>query len=110
MKERGFQITDFRGYGGNILAVLYPEVRWERAPESLLPKLVEADAETAARNGSYCAVIIARPRRGAGRVVALARYALAAGWFRFRLRIFLKPKLLRVRLGLLRRMGFEAKW
>lgn len=78
----GFHIDDMRGYGGNLLAVLYPLIDWTRAPEDLMPRLIEHD-RAMAKSGSYYAVIAARPSRGLRR--------LYASW-----RWFLEPKAKRV--------------
>jgi SAM-dependent methyltransferase len=106
----GFQTAEFRGYGGNILALLYPEVRWEQAPEELLRHLVEADAAVAQRRGAYYAVIVARPRKGLSRLFAALWYASRATWLRHRWRRLTRPILLRVKLGVLRRLGYDARW
>lgn len=106
----GFELDELRGYGGNIVAVLYPEVHWDRAPASLLPRLLELDAAAEARRGPYYAVIVARPRTGLARTIALARYAIAPQWRRYRWNRFFRPKALRVKLGIRRRLGLDARW
>lgn len=73
----GFEIEELRGYGGNILAVLYPMIDWTRAPHDLVPRLIEED-RALAKNGSYYAVVVARPARGLRKAYARTRWFLRA--------------------------------
>jgi len=78
----GFDVETMRDYGGNLLAVLYPQIEWARAPEGTLQRLIEED-RAMAKNGSYYAVVIARPVRGVRRVLALWRWFLESRLKRF---------------------------
>lgn len=80
----GFAI-DVRGYGGNLLSVLYPEIDWTRATGDLMQQLIEQDHAMALESGgkpphsrSYYAVIAGRPPRGLRRLLAIARWTLGA--------------------------------
>ena len=86
----GFDFEQIRNYGGNLLAVLYPVMEWSRAPEELKKRLIRMDREWASQ-GSYYAVIVARPARGLRR--------LYASW-----RWFLEPKLKRIAIELRQRL------
>jgi hypothetical protein len=66
-------VEALRGYGGNLLAVLYPLIDWSRAPDDLLPRLIEQDRAMAS-SGSYYAVIVARPVRGLRKLYASSRW------------------------------------
>lgn len=70
----GFHV-EMRGYGGNLLSVLYPQIDWARAPQGLLPRLTERD-HAMAKSGSYYAVVAATPARGLRRLYALARWLI----------------------------------
>lgn len=91
----GFEIDALRGYGGNILSVLFPLLR---APsDELVRQLIEAEREVLrAGEPSFYALIVARPKRGVAAIVASARYrgvsAAIAG-----VRYFVGPKLARLR-------------
>lgn len=73
----GFDLEEVRAYGGNLLAILYPLLDWPRATEELKTRLIEQDWEWA-RNGSYCAFVIARPKRGLRKLYASARWRFRA--------------------------------
>jgi SAM-dependent methyltransferase len=70
----GFDFEAVRGYGGNLLAVLYPLMDWRRTPDQLKARLIEQDREWATR-GSYYAVLVARPSRGLRKLFALMRWS-----------------------------------
>jgi SAM-dependent methyltransferase len=93
----GFRIEGLRGYGGNVLSILYPEVRWDKAPDSLLSELIEADADAQKRTSPFCAIVVARPKPRPVLLLARARY-------------FLEPKWRRLRHQVLRRLGVETKF
>jgi SAM-dependent methyltransferase len=69
----GFRIEAVRGYGGNLLAVLFPLIDWTRAGHDLIPHLIEQDRVMAER-GSYYAVVVARPLKGLRKRYALWRW------------------------------------
>ncbi len=80
----GFDVETLRPYGGNLLALICPQVDWERASPELIPRLVREEQEYLARyGGSHCAIVLARPKRGWRRLWASLRY-------------FVEPKLKRV--------------
>lgn len=73
----GFRIDAFRGYGGNVLSVIFPSV----IPGSLEPSLVSAliESEKALLAGGvppFYALIVARPKRGIAWALAAARYLI----------------------------------
>jgi len=70
----GFEM-EMRGYGGNLLSVLYPLIDWKRAPHDLLPRLIEQD-RAMAKSGSYYAAAIGRPARGLRKLYALTRWLI----------------------------------
>ena len=68
----GFDIREFRGYGGNVLSVLYPAVDFDRTP---IDRLIEEEQRIlGAGERSFYAVIVATPKRGAGKLLASWRY------------------------------------
>ena len=93
----GYRVETFKGYGGNVLTLLYPEIHWDRAEPSLLEALIERDRAATRTARPFCAVVVAHPKRGIPGLIASARY-------------FVEPKLRRIRFELLRRMGREAKF
>jgi SAM-dependent methyltransferase len=78
----GFTIEHFRGYGGNLLSVLFEVMR--NPPDDFVDQLIAAERELL-RSGAapFHAVIVARPKRGLARHFAGLRY-------------FAMPKLIRV--------------
>jgi len=69
----GFRIDEFRGYGGNVLSVLFPAL--SRVEPPLLQELIALDkAAIAAGQPHFHAVIVARPASGLRRAMAMARY------------------------------------
>jgi SAM-dependent methyltransferase len=80
----GFDIRAFRGYGGNLLAPIYPAINWSVAPDGLLERLIRSERELlASGERSFHAVIVAAPKRGLRGKIASARY-------------FTEPKLKRI--------------
>lgn len=70
----GFDVREFRGYGGNLLSVLYPVVDFSRiAVEDVI-----AEEEKILAHGAppFYAVIVATPKRGARKAMASARYVV----------------------------------
>lgn len=83
----GFEILEKRDYGGNVLSVMYAYT-----DGSVTERLIEAEREMLRRGAEpYHAVIVARPKRGAARLAARARY-------------FIVPKVKRV----LRELGVSS--
>jgi SAM-dependent methyltransferase len=77
----GFDVRAMRGYGGNLLSVLFPAVDFARTP---IDPIISAEQKVlASGEPSYYAVIVAAPRRGVGKLIASARY-------------FTEPKLKRI--------------
>jgi SAM-dependent methyltransferase len=87
----GFEIDEFRGYGGNLLAVLYPLIDWARADDAILSRLIEQDLAMA-KGGSYYAIVLAHPKHGMRKAMASLRW-------------FLEPKVRRVGFELRTRLG-----
>jgi SAM-dependent methyltransferase len=78
----GFDLREFRGYGGNLLSVLYPAVNFERTS---IDKMIEEEQRILGTGEkSFYAVIVATPKRGVSRLLASWRY-------------FTEPKLKRIR-------------
>ena len=71
----GFRIAAARGYGGNILSVLYPNLRPEELTDAMVSGLIALDREQVVRDErSYYSVIVARPKRGIARWLASRKY------------------------------------
>ena len=80
----GFERLAFRGYGGNLLAPIYPAIDWNAAPTDLLERLIASERELLSTGvGPFHAIVVARPKRGLRKRVASARY-------------FTEPKLKRI--------------
>ena len=78
----GFEVEAFRGYGGNLLAILYAELR--EHPRPIVKQLIETERELIrAGEAPFHAVVVARPKRRIAAGLANARY-------------FLEPKLKRI--------------
>ncbi|HUP60069.1 MAG TPA: methyltransferase [Thermoanaerobaculia bacterium] len=83
--SRGFRILQRRDYGGTLLSVIYPMVKWDLAPASLVPDLLEAEeAMIASGAPSYYTVIVAAPKRLVARMKARAAYWLTSKLRRLR--------------------------
>jgi len=68
----GFEIAEMRGYGGNLLSVIYPFVDWSAAR---IDTLIEREKQVLSRGEiPYYAIIVARPKRGAAKLLASLRY------------------------------------
>jgi len=66
----GFDVLARRDYGGNVLATIYAYT-----DGSVTPELLERERALLREGaGSYHAVIVATPRRGAAKLIARARY------------------------------------
>lgn len=77
----GYEIAALRGYGGNLLSVIYPFVDWSKTK---IDGLIDREQKVLANGETpYYAVIVARPKRGAAKLLASLRY-------------FLEPKLKRL--------------
>lgn len=69
----GFSIDTMRGYGGNLLAVLFEVMR--EPTEQVVEQLIDAERKLLASGvPPYCAIIVARPKTGLARMIASARY------------------------------------
>ena len=80
----GFEIQSQRDYGGNLLSILHPAIRWDDDDESrtLIRRLIAAEKTLLTREPSYYSIILARPRRGMRRALASLEYFLAPKWRR----------------------------
>ncbi len=74
----GFDVREIRGYGGNVLSVLYPAVNFDRAPAAIEALIAEERRILAAGEMPYYAVVVATPRRGLAARLASWRYRLLA--------------------------------
>jgi hypothetical protein len=87
----GFRIDAMRGYGGNVLAIMFPAVRLEHVTAPLVAELIEKEkALLESGTPHFYALIVAEPKRGLASAVARVRY-------------FIEPKFRRIRRALLRR-------
>ena len=77
----GFDIEEMRGYGGNLLSVLYPSAELSTAEIERL--ISEEKTIIAAGETPYYAIVVARPKRGLAKQAASLRY-------------FAEPKLKRI--------------
>ncbi len=81
--EIGFDVIEKRGYGGNLLSVIYPAINWDRAPADLLDRLIEAERAHLSEGASdFLAIVVARPKKAMARRVAVARYTWVPRWKR----------------------------
>lgn len=88
----GFRILERRDYGGTLLSVLFPSVRWDAAPSTLVEEMIAAEkALLAAGHPSFHAIVVAAPKRGLRAVKARAHY-------------FIAPKLRRLRWEIRKRL------
>lgn len=71
----GFRTVARRPYGGNLLSVLFPYLHLDRLSDALAMELIERE-RTSLRAGdpAFYSVIVARPRRLAGRWIGQAIY------------------------------------
>lgn len=70
----GFRIRDFRGYGGNVLAVFFPAMR-PGIPPAIVASLLNAEKSLLAAGAQpFYAVMILEPKRGLARALAELRY------------------------------------
>ncbi len=79
----GFDVREVRGYGGNLLSVLYPAVDFDRAPEAVDLVIREERRRLAAGEMPYYAVIVSTPKQRIRKIIASWRY-------------FAEPKLKRI--------------
>lgn len=69
----GFDVEHLRGYGGNILSVIFGNLRDHN--DDLVDRLIEAERQILrAGEPPFHAVIVARPKTGARKAFASARY------------------------------------
>lgn len=71
----GFDVKAVRGYGGNLLSVLYPSVDFERAPGGIERVIEEEKRILEGGAAPFYAVVVARPKLGAEGARALSTYA-----------------------------------
>lgn len=73
----GFRIDHFRGYGGNLLAVLFPNLIVESLTDGQIELMIRAEQSLLAAGAPHFhGVIVARPRQGAGAMLADLRYRI----------------------------------
>jgi len=97
----GFEIRDIRGYGGNVLAVLFPAILPGRVPPALVDALIGSERELLAGGAPhFYAVVVAKPKRGIASGLAWIRYLIDPKYRRIR-------RELRLRFGSGRR--YEAE-
>jgi len=70
----GFDVEEFRGYGGNLLAMLFPDLRVETLDDEMVRTIILAErAMLGSGARDFHAIITARPKRG---VIPSIRYRL----------------------------------
>jgi ubiquinone/menaquinone biosynthesis C-methylase UbiE len=73
----GFTVEEFRGYGGNILAMLFPDLVVESLTDEQVRTMIIAEQELIKGGAApFHAVIVARPKHGGAGVFADFRYKL----------------------------------
>src|SRR5436305_7097367 len=73
----GFTVEEFRGYGGNVMAMLFPDLVVERLTDEQVQTMIAAEHELLHGGAAHFhAVIVGRPKRGAAGVFADFRYRL----------------------------------
>lgn len=71
----GFHVRHFRGYGGNLLAVLFPSIAPDVVPDSVVASLISAERSMlTAGVEHFHAVIVAEPKRGVSALLASLKY------------------------------------
>jgi len=85
--EIGFDIEAMRGYGGNLLSVIYPCLKWHEAPDELVQHLMALEDERLRNEPHFYAVVLARPTKGLRRLYALWRWFLEPKWKRVKVEI-----------------------
>jgi len=78
----GFRVEKMRGYGGNVLSVVYPYVKWQNAPDELVRQLTAEEDKTLTIEPPYYAVVLARPARGLRKLYASWRWFVEPKWKR----------------------------
>ncbi|HEV7574006.1 MAG TPA: class I SAM-dependent methyltransferase [Thermoanaerobaculia bacterium] len=73
----GFSIEEFRGYGGNIMAVLFPNCVVEQLTDEQVRTMIAAEESMIGAGAPHFhAVIVARPKSGTASVLADLRYRI----------------------------------
>jgi SAM-dependent methyltransferase len=99
----GFSVDAFRGYGGNLLAMLFPGLMVQKLPDELVRKIIAGEqALIAAGAPHFHALMVARPKRGAAGLFGAFRYRVEHAFPRL-------TKSLRVWIRRLRGRD-EARW
>jgi SAM-dependent methyltransferase len=70
-----FDTHCIRDYGGNVLSVLYPKIRWDVAPPDFVKNLIDGERSMlASGQPAFYTVWICRPRQGRRRLMASLFY------------------------------------
>jgi SAM-dependent methyltransferase len=73
----GFTVEEFRGYGGNIMAMLFPDLVVESLTDEQVRTMLAAEHELLKGGAAHFhAIIVGRPKRGAAGMFADVRYRL----------------------------------
>lgn len=71
----GFEIVARRGYGGNLLSLIYPAIKWVVVPRPVVMQIIERErAQLQAEDESYYQLLVARPKQGISGQFAAWRY------------------------------------
>lgn len=74
----GFDLLERRPYGGSLLALIYPILRRDHLTSADLEMLMTEEKKMLdAGLPSYYAVLVAKPKHGTAKTLALGRYAIA---------------------------------
>lgn len=86
--EIGFEIEELCGFGGNILAMLFPDIRWSRVEDrsAFVARMIASENDLLANEPPLHAVIVARPKKGEARARAIRRYRRAWSRIAFMIR------------------------
>jgi len=78
----GFRVEAMRGYGGNVLSVIYPYMTWKQAPDDLVQRLMIEEDKMLTIEPPYYTVVLARPARGVRKLYASWRWFFEPKWKR----------------------------
>lgn len=90
----GFDVEVIRGYGGNLLSLVFPNLKWRSIPdrEALVSQLIATEKEMLQMRDAepFHVVVIARPKKVKERLRAAARYRRSLSRVTFMLRRLLR--------------------
>ena len=74
----GFDVEAYRGYGGNVLSVVFPQLAPAEISDAMLAALIETEKQWLQRGDAHFhAIVVARPKRSrVARLAAILRYTV----------------------------------